>query len=149
MDRDRFLRLFLRVVGAVSGMAAFCAVMPYAWMNAIHQHLGMGALSNQPVVGYLARSTSAFYALFGGLFWVLSFDLPRYRPLVRYLGAGTIALGILLFAVDHMEGLPLFWRAAEGSIDVTIGTVVLLLSWRGDACEERPAPVARLEAKGL
>jgi hypothetical protein len=54
------------MVGTVSALAAFCAVMPYAWMNATHQYLGMGVLSDQPVVGYLTRSTSAFYALFGG-----------------------------------------------------------------------------------
>jgi hypothetical protein len=28
-----------------------------------------------PVVGSLARSTSAFYAMLGGLFWIISFDL--------------------------------------------------------------------------
>lgn len=127
--RERFLRMFLRVVGAVAGLAAFCAVMPYSWMNATHRYLGMGVLPDQPIVGYLARSTSAFYALFGGLFWALSCDVSRYRLLLRYMGIATIALGVLLFGVDHVEGLPRFWRVAEGPIDVACGAAILWLSW--------------------
>ena len=130
MNREQSLKLFLRLVGAVTALAAFCAVMPYAWMNATHQYLGMGVLPDMPIVGYLARSTSAFYALFGGLFWVMSFDLQRYRPLLRYIGFATVVLGVLLFGVDRIEGMPRFWRAAEGPIDVGIGIVILWLSRR-------------------
>ena len=137
MKREQFLRLFLRVIGAVAGLAAFCAVMPYAWMNATHQYLGMGILPDRPIVGYLARSTSAFYALFGGLFWVLSCDLLRYRLLLRYLGIATMALGVLLFGIDRVEGLPLFWRAAEGPLDVACGAVILWLNW-GAGDDDRP-----------
>ena len=128
MNREQFLRLFLRLVGSTAALAAFCVVMPYAWMNATHQFLGMGVLPDQPVVGYLARSTSAFYALFGGLFWVLSFDLRRYGPVLRYLGVVTILLGVALFVVDRREGLPFFWQAGEGPIDVAIGAAILWLS---------------------
>jgi hypothetical protein len=54
--------------------AAFFVAAPYSWMNAIHQWLGLGVLPDAPVAGYLARSTSAFYAMLGGLLWVLLFD---------------------------------------------------------------------------
>lgn len=128
MNRESLLKLFLRLVGTVSAFAAFCAVMPYSWMNATHQYLGMGVLPDQPVVGYLARSTCAFYALFGGLFWVISFDLPRYRPVLRYLGAATVVLGVLLVGVDRIEGMPRFWQMEEGPIDVAIGAVMLWLA---------------------
>lgn len=128
MNRERLLKLFLRLVGCVAVLAAFCAVMPYAWMDATHQYLGMGVLPDNPVVGYLARSTSALYAMFGGLFWVLSFDLQKYRPLLRYIGAATIVLGVLLLGVDRVEGLPRFWQIGEGPIDIAIGIIVLWLS---------------------
>lgn len=136
MNRERYLRLFLRTVGSAAGLAAFCALMPYSWMNAVHQWLGMGILPDKPVVGYLARSTCAFYALFGGLFWMLSLDLLRFRPLLHYIGMATVLLGILLFGVDRVEGMPRFWQAAEGPINVAIGIIVLWLS-RGD--KENPA----------
>ena len=137
MKSEPFLRLFLRAVGAVAALAAFCAVMPYSWMNATHQFLGMGVLPDKPVVGYLARSTSAFYALFGGLFWVLSFNLVRYRPVLLYMGAATVALGLLLCGVDRVEGLPLFWRAVEGPIDTAFGLIILWLL-RGVRDERQP-----------
>ena len=69
-------------------------------MVAMHAHLGLGRLPDAPIVGYLARSTSAFYPVEGDLFWVVSFDLVRYRPVVRYLGATTAVFGVALLGVD-------------------------------------------------
>lgn len=125
MTRDRFLVLFLRVVGAVAGSAALCAVLPMRAMDAVHRALGMGPLPGQPIVEYLARSTSAFYALLGALLWALSLDLARYRPLVRGTGVAFIALGLLLLWTDIAAGLPLFWQVAEGPIDALFGTILV------------------------
>ena len=131
MTRDRFLILFLRVVGTVAGSAALCAVMPLRAMDAAHRALGMGPLPDGPVVEYLARSTSAFYALVGALLWIVSLDLPRYRPLVRILGYGFIALAALLLWTDVKAGLPWFWQAGEGPLDALFG-VVLVWVGKGD-----------------
>ena len=90
------LKLLLRVVGSASLFALIFVVAPEAWMVAIHADLGLGQLPDAPIVGYLARSTSAFYAIEGGLFWVVSFDLARNRPIVRYLGATTALFGVVL-----------------------------------------------------
>lgn len=126
--QERFLRLFLRVIGTGGLLAIFALFMPCSWMNAIHQWLRMGKLPVEPVVGYLTRSTSAFYALAGGLFWVLSYDLRRYRPVVRYLGGATLFLGLTLLSVDWLEGMPIWWRLGEGPITIGFGIVILLLS---------------------
>ena len=125
---DRFLRLFLRALGTVALVAVIAVVMPYSWMNAIHQRLGMGPLPQQPIVGYLARSTSAFYAILGGLLWVMSFDLRRHRPTLQYLGLVTILLGITLGIADFIEGMPLWWRLAEGPINIAVGILLLLFT---------------------
>ena len=127
---DRFLRLFLRILGTVSLLALSAVVMPHAWMDAIHEGLGMGQLPSDPVVGYLARSTSAFYALLGGLFWVVSFDLPRHRLVMQYLGAAIILLGGALLAIDLLEGMPVMWSLCEGPLDMALGMVILWLSHR-------------------
>lgn len=124
------LRLILRAVGGVSLLAAIFVFAPYSWMDGIHRWLGMGELPDSPVVGYLARSTSAFYALLGGLFWVLSSDLVRYRPVLIYLGIAVILLGLALLGVDWVEGMPLFWRLGEGPYVIVLGMVMLLLSRR-------------------
>lgn len=94
-------------------------------MDTIHRAIGMGTLPDRPIVEYLARSTSAFYALLGALFWMLSFDLVRYHLLVRRLGMAIIALGILLLWVDIMAGMPWFWQAIEGPANVVLGSIIL------------------------
>ena len=96
-------------------------------MNDIHQGLGMGELASQPVVGYLARSTSAFYALLGGLFWVVSLDLRRHRPVIRFLGAASVLIGFTLFCVDLVEGMPWWWSLAEGPFNIGFGVLILVL----------------------
>lgn len=130
IDPLSILRWILRVVGTVALFALPCALMPYSWMDSIHQGLGMGRLSSDPIVGYLARSTSAFYAVLGGLFWVLSYDLPRYQPVLRYLGGAIIGFGVLLLAVDGLEGMPTWWTVAEGPFNLLFGAAIVALSQR-------------------
>ena len=125
MTRDSFLTLYLRLIGTVASLAAICAVMPLRWMDTIHRAIGMGTLPDRPIVEYLARSTSAFYALMGALFWMLSFDLVRYRLLVKRLGMAIVALGILLLWTDIMAGMPWFWQAIEGPANVVLGAIIL------------------------
>jgi hypothetical protein len=128
--QERLLKLFLRVIGTVALFAVVAVVMPYSWMNAVHQWLGMGQLPSEPVVGYLARSASAFYALFGGLLWLTSCDVQRHRLVLCYLGAAVIIFGVALFVVDLLEGMPLYWSLTEGPTNVTFGIVILIVSYR-------------------
>jgi len=111
-------------------LALIAVVMPYSWMNAIHNRLGMGELPPEPIVGYLARSTSAFYAMFGGLLWVVSFDLSRHRLVLFYLGVAVFLFGLILFAVDLLEGMPRWWSLTEGPINISFGLLILFLSRR-------------------
>lgn len=138
---ERLLLLSVRTIGTFGLSAFLCALMPYAWMNAVHRWLGMGPLPDAPVVGYLARSASALYAILGGLLWVCSFDLRRFRPVLCYFGAAAIVFGLLLFGIDWSEGMPLWWRLGEGPATAAMGLVVLLLSRRvGLRSDETGAP---------
>ena len=130
MTAEAALKILLRWIGTASIIALVFVAAPHAWMDSIHRDLGMGPLPDAPVVGYLARSTSALYALLGGLFWVLSFDLARHRKVLVYLGRVVPILGVILFAVDRAEGLPLFWQAWEGPALVVIGLVIFFLGRR-------------------
>jgi hypothetical protein len=136
---ERILQLLLRVVGSIALLAIPCVLMPYSWMNAIHHGLGMGELASEPVVGYLARSTSAFYALLGGLFWLVSWDLRRHRPVIRYLGLAVILIGFALLGVDLAEGMPWWWSLAEGSFNMVFGVVIL---WLGRSIRERDTSIS-------
>ncbi len=129
-SQARFFKLFLRIIGAAALLAFGAVVMPYSWMNAVHQWLGMGRLPAEPIVGYLARSTSAFYALFGGLLWVVSCDLRRYRRILYYIAAATVLFSAILLVVDFVEGMPLYWSLTEGPINITFGVLILILTYR-------------------
>ena len=104
--------------------------MPYAWMDATHRALGMGTLPAVPVIGYLARSLSLFYALLGGLLVLCSFDPHRHRAVLSYMGAAFIFFGIVIWGVDFLEGMPGYWRTVEGPIVIVFGAAILTLSAR-------------------
>jgi hypothetical protein len=127
---ERLLCYLLRYVGTVSLLALVAVFMPYSWMNAIHQRLGMGELPAQPVVGYLAHSLSLFYALLGGLLWVCSFEPRRHLPVLCYLGAAFVFFGVVVCGVDFAEGMPGFWKLGEGPVVIIFGVVILYLSRR-------------------
>lgn len=128
MTSEQVLRFILRLMGSSSLLALIFVAAPYSWMDSIHTTLGMGPLPDAPVVGYLARSTSAFYALLGGLFWVVSFDLERHRRVLIYLGTAIALLGVVLLVVDWTEGMPSLWTLWEGPFVAVFGLVLVLLS---------------------
>jgi hypothetical protein len=136
---EALLRLVLRGVGGASLLALVAVVMPYSWMDATHQWLGLGRLPDQPIVGYLARSLSGFYALFGGLLWALSFDLQRHRPTLCFLGVAIIVFGAMLIGIDWAEGLPLYWRLWEGPWVMVIGAAIGWLALRIEPRRVDPA----------
>ncbi len=125
---DRFLRFLLRYIGTVSALALVAVFLPYRWMDGIHRWLGMGALPSDPIVGYLARTLSLIYALLGGLLWLCSFDLPRHRSVLCYLGAAFLVFGVLTAGIDFIEQMPPFWKFGEGPIVILFGSLILSLS---------------------
>ena len=138
--QGRLLRLLLRIIGTGGLLAVPCIFLPYSWMDAAYRWSGLGPhLPGEPVVGYLARSTTAFYAGYGGLLWVLSFDLRRFRPALCYVAAATILFGLVLLGTDLVEAMPLWWRLSEGPPIVVFGAAILALSIRlGRDGEQNP-----------
>jgi hypothetical protein len=119
--RTKVLVVFLRVVG-VSGLFALGAVvMPTSWMAAIHCWLGMDEMPTGPVVEYLARSLSAFYALLGGLMLVMASDIERYRPMVRFFAATMVLMSVAFTGIDWAAGMPWWWTALEGPPGLLLG----------------------------
>ena len=130
MTDDRILRFLLRIIGGTSLLAIVPVLMPGSWMSAIHHWLGMGTLPADPAVGYLARSTSAFYAMLGGLLLLYSTDLARYRPALRYVGLAAIFFGVMLLGIDYREGMPPWWTLGEGPFNMAFGLLILWLNRR-------------------
>lgn len=137
---SRALTLLLRVIGGSSLLALIFVAAPESWMAAIHAGLDMGPLPTEPIVGYLARSTSAFYAITGGLLWVISTDLVRHRAVLLYLGWAITIFGVVLLVVDVLEGMPLSWTLWEGPFVGLFGVAILWLTRYVDRPQPRTVP---------
>jgi hypothetical protein len=124
--------VILRVIG-VSGLFAIPAIfLPFSWMDAIHNFMGLGELPDAPIVSYLARSLSAFYAIVSALTLFVSFDIWRYRSYLRLWAIIVILTGFVLLGIDLTAGMPLSWTLSEGPPTVAVGVVVLILQRRID-----------------
>lgn len=131
MSASGTLTILLRVMGTSSLLGAIFVFVPHATMDSIHRSLGLGPMPDAPIVGYLARSTSAFYALLGGLLWVVSFDLQRHRAVLVYLSIAIVLFGATLLGIDVTHGLPRWWTVWEGPFVVAFGAVLGWLTLRG------------------
>jgi hypothetical protein len=92
--------------------------------------LGLAPLAETPLTFYLARSTSALYALHGAILLLAASDPPRYRSLILLLGASNLVFGAVLLGIDLEAGMPAWWTAAEGPGVVLIGAALVLLARR-------------------
>ena len=126
----RILVMLLQVGGGLACMAVFAIFLPTAWMAAIHRWLELGEFPDAAVTQYLARSVSAFYAMFGGLTILASLDVRRFGPVITYLAIAAMAFGVVITGVDVMAKMPTYWTLAEGPPTFVIGLVILLLNRR-------------------
>ena len=127
---EKILIWLLRLSGAVMLTALGAVVMPYEWMNVIHQRMGLGELPNAPIVGYLTRSISALYALHGALFVFIASDVRRYLPVLRFLVLAGVVFGGVLIGVDCAVGMPLSWTVEEGASTIVFSIVILWMTGR-------------------
>ncbi len=124
--RERWLLIFLRVIGATSLLAFLASVMPTAWIISISEELGFDPFPDSPLTFYLARNLSLLYGFVGAALLIIASDLARYRPLVRYAAIGTLLFSALQLVVDSMSGLPWWWTWGESGSTLVGG---LLLYW--------------------
>jgi hypothetical protein len=138
MNRYEFaLVVILRGSAIILLTALIPAVMPFAWMDAIHQRLGMDELPEGPIMGYLTRSLSAMYAFHGALVFFVSLDIRRYVPVVKCLAWLGIVFGVGMFVLDLSVGMPPRWTACEGPSILVLCGVLLWLASRVRAMEAR------------
>ena len=124
-NRDKPLKIVLHVLGWTTLLALGAVVMPRSWMASTHEWLGLGEFPTAPIVENLARSVSAFYAIFGAVCLVLASDIERYRPLIKFLGAVLVLFGAALIGVDLAAGMPPWWTASEGLSTIVFGVLLL------------------------
>lgn len=124
---DLAIIVVLRLLGIAALFAIPAIFMPYSWMNVVHGYLGLGEMPDAPIVSYLARSLSMFYAMFGAITVYVSFDLHRYWSLIRLLAILSVLVGVTLFWIDHHSQMPLHWTLVEGPFTIAVGVAILVL----------------------
>jgi hypothetical protein len=125
--RAKLLVYLLRIAGIILCLAVFAIFLPPAWMAAGHRLLGLGEFPDAPIVDYLARSVSILYAVHGGALLLLSTDIRRFAPLIRYFAIMDLVFGTLMIGIDLFAGLPLFWTLQEGPPVMLKGVLTLYL----------------------
>ncbi len=124
---ERVIVILLRIIG-ISGLFAIPAIfLPYSWMNATHEFLGLGELPNAPIVDYLTRSLSAFYAVVALHALLISADVRKYRAFVKLWAVFATCFGVVILGVDLHAGLPLSWTLSEGPPTILVGVLLLWL----------------------
>ena len=127
---EKSLVLILRMAAVLLLIALIPALMPFAWMEEIHRHLGMGELPEEPIVSYLTRSLSARYAIHGALMFFVSLDVRRFLPVIRCLAVLGIVFGAGMLVLDVLAGMPLPWVLCEGPSIILLGVAMLWLCGR-------------------
>jgi hypothetical protein len=127
MTAERVLIWVLRVTAGMMLLALPAALLPAEWMRAIHRWLELGDMPDAPIVFYLARSLSAFYAFLGLLLLYLSFDVRRYGDFLRVLALASLPFGLGFLVLDVAVGMPVWWTLSEGPFAIVFAGLVLHL----------------------
>jgi hypothetical protein len=136
---EKTLAWIMRISAVLLITALFPAVMPFAWMDAVHRALGLGELPATPMVSYLTRSLSAMYAMHGALVFFVSLDVRRFLPVVKCLAVLAILFGIGMLVLDTAIGFPIFWVVCEGPFIVALGAVLLWLAGHVQQEDDEPS----------
>src|SRR5262245_34592408 len=103
----RLLILILRLNAVMLVLAFGAVIMPYEWMNATHQWLGLAELPDIPIMGYLTRSISLLYGMLGILTFIVAANPKRYWPLIGWWGVASLGTGVVLGIVDVLHRMPI------------------------------------------
>jgi len=109
---ERVLKIILRLTAASMLLALVAVFMPKPWMAMAHEWLGLGTFPQQPIAEYLARTTSALYALVGGALLISASDVRRYGRMITYLALATAGVPVAI-AVTCLNDLPPWWLAGD------------------------------------
>ena len=106
---ERWLKLLLVLFGLPAAFAVVPFLMPFSWMAAVHEKLGMGAFPERPIVDYLARYASALSAFYGLLMLLTATDVRRYAPVITLQAASTIVFAGVGSFFAWRAGMPSWW----------------------------------------
>jgi hypothetical protein len=82
-------------------------------MSRAHEWLGMGMLSDKPIVEYLARYASGMSALYGFLLLLFASDVRRYAAVITFQAWMIMALSAAGLFLGLRAGMPAWWMVGD------------------------------------
>ncbi|MEM7454650.1 MAG: hypothetical protein AAF456_09900 [Planctomycetota bacterium] len=125
-----WLKRLLFLAGGMLLLAVVPIFFPVSLMAQIHGLVGLGEFPEDPIVLYLARSTSLLYAVHGSVMLTVALNLNRYQGMVPLLGWLHIVIGIAMLGIDLTAPMPWYWTAFEGGPIALGGVLILWLNTR-------------------
>ena len=127
-SRTFLITFLLRIGGFVLLLATLAIFLPVRTMAGIHEWLGVGEFPDGPITVYLARSTSALYAMHGAMMLLVSTDIAKYFRFVPLLGWLHAIFGVVILMTGLNAPLPWYWVLVEGPPVIAVGVLLLILS---------------------
>lgn len=121
-----WLQRMLYFVAIILLMAVVPIFFPESLMDWMHQKLGLGELSDQPITSYLTRSTSMLYAVHGAVMLRTAMKIENLFKIVPLLAWLHVAIGLVLLGIDWNAQMPWWWTLGEGP---SIAAGGLLMVW--------------------
>ncbi len=123
------LTRLLQLIGVTLLLATLTIFLPVDWMAWTHDFLGVqGEFQTSGITIYLARSTSALYAIHGAVVLFLSFDVRKYIILIKAIGLTHILFGMVILGIDLTASMPWYWTLLEGAPVSMGGFVIFFLA---------------------
>lgn len=126
--REVTLKIILRLSGIMLITAFGAVFLPYETMARIHQYMGLGDFPNLPILDYLARSVSLFYAMHGVIVIYISFNLIKYLQFLKLLCYLGFVFGIALLIIDIKAPVPAYWAYTEGPFIISLNLAIYVLA---------------------
>jgi hypothetical protein len=120
----RWLVLVLRATAVLFLLAFIGAALPESWMKAVYEWGEHGPWPGGALLVYLARAVCLLYGFLGLVALYLSFDVDRYRPLIRFMAIVSFPFAPVMFGVIWAAGLPTVWAVSEPA-----GILVMSFLW--------------------
>jgi len=122
------LVLVLRASAVLFLLALAGAAMPESRMKAVYELGQQGPWPGGALLVYLARVVSLLYGFHGLLALYMSFDVRRYRPLIRFMAIVGFAFAPVMFVVIWTAGLPTVWAVSEPASILVISALWYAMS---------------------
>jgi len=129
----------LRILAGVCITSLVAVFMPLEWISRSHEWMGLGPFPEAPIAEYLARSTSALCAFYGGFIWMLSRDPMRYLPVIKYQAWAMLGISTVSVVLWLKLGMAAHWALLDGLGGWGILLPILVLAHRLDRSSEEGA----------